>query len=451
MTTVIAATEPIRNVASKSGSIARVVAVSILTGLIGALLLTLVVFAGAGEATILGSALLAFATGWGLLGLLSARMTSQPQRWAIVPTLAMWVTGTAVLGLAPGDRALTALGWVWPPVVLVLAICIERQARQHLHTRARTWLVFPVIGFLALSALGGAYETVRESADSRSIHAPGRMVDIGGRSLHLQCSGAGSPVVVLSSGLGEHSTSWSWITAEVSKTATVCAYDRAGQVWSDDSSAAPDGVAIARDLHALLHAAGLPAPYVMVGHSTGGLYTQVFADRYPSEVAGMVLLDSLTPRAMTALPKYPGFYAMFRRGSALLPSLARIGATQLIYRSAGSTLPPSAQRAEHAIASSPREQRSARAEFAALRATFTQAQRLSSLGDVPLAVITAGVDMAPGWTAEQLRMSRLSTDSVQRTVPLTHEGMIVERDGSAVSSAAIVAVAQAVRAHRALR
>jgi pimeloyl-ACP methyl ester carboxylesterase len=277
------------------------------------------------------------------------------------------------------------------------------------------------------------------------------MVDIGGRSLHLQCSGTGSPVVVLSSGLGEHSTSWSWITAEVSKTTTVCAYDRAGQVWSDDSPAAPDGVAIARDLHALLHAAELPAPYVMVGHSTGGLYTQVFADRYPNEIAGMVLLDSLTPRAMTALPKYPGFYAMFKRGSALLPSLARIGASQVIYRSSGSTLPPSARRAEHAIASSPREQRSARAEFIALRATFTQAQRLSSVGDVPLAVITAGVDMAPGWTAEQLRMSRLSTNSVQRTVPLTHEGMIVERDGSAVSSAAIVAVAQAVRAHRALR
>jgi hypothetical protein len=154
---------------------------------------------------------------------------------------------------------------------------------------------------------------------------------------------------------------------------------------------------------------------------------------------------------MTALPKYPGFYAMFRRGSAMLPSLARIGATQLFHLSDGSTLPPSAGRAEHAIASSPREQRSARAEFVALRATFIQAQRLSSIGDVPLAVITAGVDMAPGWPAEQLRMSHLSTNSVQRTVPLTHEGMIVERDGSAVSSAAIVAVAQAVRTHSPLR
>jgi pimeloyl-ACP methyl ester carboxylesterase len=440
-----------RDVASKSGSIARVVAVSILTGLTGALFLTLVVFAGASESTILGSALLAFSTGWAMLGRLSVRKTAQPQRWAMVPATAMAVTGAAVLAFAPGDGVLTALGWVWPPALLVLAVWTARQGRQHLHTRARAWLVFPVVSFLALSAIGGAYETLRVSADSRAIHAPGRLVDIGGRTLHLQCSGSGSPVVVLSSGLGEHSTSWSWITADVSSTTTVCAYDRAGQVWSDDSSAAPDGVAIARDLHALLHAAGLPAPYVIVGHSTGGLYSQVFADRYPSEVAGMVLLDSLTPRAMTALPKYPGFYAMFRRGSALLPSLARIGATQLIYRSAGSTLPPSAQQAEHAIASSPREQRSARAEFVALRPTFTQAQRLSSLGDVPLAVITAGVDMAPGWTAEQLRMSRLSTNSVQRTVPLTHEGMIVERDGSAVSSAAIVAVAQAVRAHRALR
>jgi pimeloyl-ACP methyl ester carboxylesterase len=447
MTTVLAATDPRSAVASESGPIARVVAISLLTGLITALLLTLVVFAGAGESTILGSALLAFATGWALLARWSARRTGQPQRWAIVPAGAMAATGAAVLGLAPGDSALTALGWVWPPALLVLAVWTARQARQHLHTRARTWLVLPVVGSLALSALGGAYETVRLSADSRSIHAPGRIVDIGGRNLHLQCSGTGSPVVVLSSGLGEHSTSWSWITAEVSKTTTVCAYDRAGQVWSDDSSVAPDGVAIARDLHAILHAAGLAAPYVMVGHSTGGLYTQVFADRYPSEVAGMVLLDSLTPRAMTALPHYPAFYNTFRRASALLPTLARIGATQLIYRTAGSTLPPPARRAEHAIASSPREQRSARAEFVALRATFTQAQRLASLGDKPLAVITSGVDMAPGWAAEQLRMSRLSTSSVRRTVPFTHEGMIVERAGASVSSAAIAEVVQAVRTH----
>jgi hypothetical protein len=154
---------------------------------------------------------------------------------------------------------------------------------------------------------------------------------------------------------------------------------------------------------------------------------------------------------MTALPEYPTFYNVFRRALALQPSLARIGASQLIFRSNGSTLPPSARRAEKAIASSPREQRSARAEFAALRTTFTQAQRLTSIGDVPLAVVTAGVGMQPGWTAEQLRMSHLSTNSAQDTVPLTHEGMIVERDGSAVSSAAIVAVVQAARTHGALR
>lgn len=450
MTAVMSPPESTAAPAAPSGPLDRVVAVSIFTGLIGALVLTLVVFAGA-EETILGSALCAFATGWALLAQLSASRTTQPQRWAIVPATAMLTAGAALLALDPSARVLTALGWVWPPAVLALAFWSARQARQHLHTRARTWLVFPVIGFLALSAFGGAYVTVQLSADSRSIHAPGRMIDIGGRSLHLQCSGTGSPVVVLMNGLGEHSTSWSWIGSDVSRTTTVCAYDRAGQAWSDDSSAAPDGVAIARDLHSLLEAAGLPSPYVMVGHSTGGLYSQVFADRYPSEVAGMVLLDSLTPRAMTALPAYAGFYGMYRRVLALQPSLARMGATQLVFRSNGSTLPPSARRAERAIATSPREQRSGRAEFAALRATFTQAQRLSSLGDVPLAVLTASVGMQEGWTGEQLRMSRLSTNSVQRSVPLTHEGMIVERDGGAVSSAAITAVVQAVRTHSPLR
>jgi pimeloyl-ACP methyl ester carboxylesterase len=447
MTTLVTDPQQTTTAPPTGGPIARVVAVSMTTGLIGALLVTLVVFAGRRESTILGSALLAFGAGWALLAFLSTRMTNQPQRWAIVPAVAMSATGAALLAFGPGDGVLAGLGWVWPPAVLCLAIWMERRARQQLRTGARTWLVYPVLGFLTLSALGGAYETVRASADSRSIATPGRLVDIGGRSLHLQCSGSGSPVVVLSNGLGEHSPDWAWITAQVSRTTTVCAYDRAGQAWSDEPSAAPDGVHTADDLHALLHRAGLPGPYVIAGHSTGGLYAQVFADRYPDEVAGMVLLDSLTPRAMTALPWYPRFYATFRRASALLPSFARIGVGQLGYASAGSTLPSAARRAEHAIATSARDERSQRDEFAALRATFSQAQHLTTLADVPLAVITAGKELKSGWVSEQLRMAALSTNSVQRTAPVTHGEMIQVRTASEVSSTAIVAVVKAARTH----
>jgi pimeloyl-ACP methyl ester carboxylesterase len=354
-------------------------------------------------------------------------------------------TGALVLAFSPGAAALDRLGWVWPPLLLVLAVWTERRARQQLRTRARTWLVLPVIGVLALSAVGGGYETVRAAADRHAIAAPGRLVDIGGRSLHLRCSGSGSPTVVLLNGLGEHSTSWPWVTERIARTTTVCAYDRAGQAWSDDAPQAPDGRAVAADLHALMARAGVPGPYVLAGHSTGGLYAQVFAQRYPQDVAGVVLLDSLTPRAMTALPTYPRFYATFRRGSALMPSLARTGLGQVVFAGAGGTHPAADRRAERAIQTSPREQRSGRAEFAALRATFTQAGQLTSLGDVPLAVVTAGRSMQSGWLPEQRRMATLSTNTAQRTVPWEHADLVWARTGSAASSEAIEAVVAAAR------
>jgi pimeloyl-ACP methyl ester carboxylesterase len=430
-----------------SGPIARVVAASMAVGLLSALLVTLVLLAGAEESTILAGALLSFAAGWALLAGLSRRWTNQPQTWAFVPAGTMAATAALLLAFSPGDAVLTDLGWVWPPALLVLAVWTQRRAGEQLPRRARTWLVYPVLGFLTLSAVGGGYETVRLHADQRSIDAPGRMVDIGGRSLHLHCTGSGSPTVVLSSGLGEHSTSWAWIRDDVARTTTVCAYDRAGQGWSDDGTATPDGDQISSDLHAVLTRAGVPGPYVIAGHSTGGLYAQVFAARYPEDVAGVVLLDSLTPRAMTALPSYPGFYNTFRRVYPLLPSLARIGVGQLGMYQAGSSLPRTDRRAEHAFATTPRDQRVQRAEFLALRATFDQAQELRTLGATPLAVLTAGKGMQAGWQSEQLRMSRLSTNSAQRTAPVTHDSMISERRDAEVSAQAIDAVVQAARTH----
>ena len=159
----------------------------------------------------------------------------------------------------------------------------------------------------------------------------------------------------------------------------------------------------------------------------------------------MVLLDSLTPRAMTALPTYPTFYASFRRASGLMPTLARMGVGQLVFRSAGSTLPPSVRHAERAFATSPREQRLQRDELAALPVTFQQAQRLSTLGDIPLAVLTAGDGMQAGWLAEQRRMATLSSNSLQRTARLEHSALVQERAGAAASSDAIASVVKAVR------
>src|SRR5690606_7553866 len=122
-------------------------------------------------------------------------------------------------------------------------------------------LLYPVIAGVALGAIGAASETVTRARAQHAHPAPGVLYDVGGRRLHIDCTGTGSPTVVLQNGLGEMSASWSRITSQVSRTTRVCAYDRAGQGWSDDDAAPQDGIAIAADLHVLLERAGEAGPY----------------------------------------------------------------------------------------------------------------------------------------------------------------------------------------------
>jgi hypothetical protein len=121
------------------GPIWRIVIGSLAVGLVGALLLTLVVFAGAPEHVVSGSTLLAFAVGWTMLAVLSTRLTDRPQRWAFVPAAVMAVAGLALLILTPGDRTLTTAGWVWPPIVLALAVWMVVQVHRSLGGRVRSW------------------------------------------------------------------------------------------------------------------------------------------------------------------------------------------------------------------------------------------------------------------------------------------------------------------------
>src|SRR3954454_2002674 len=147
--------------AAADGPIARVVAASLATGLLGAAALTLGLFGGAPEHVITGSALLAFAAGWGLLAVLSSRLTSRPQRWALGPAAALAVVGAGLLALAPGGVALTAGGWFWAPQPLRLAAWTPARARATLPGRARVWLLYPVLAAMALGAVGGGYQSVR--------------------------------------------------------------------------------------------------------------------------------------------------------------------------------------------------------------------------------------------------------------------------------------------------
>ena len=140
---------------------------------------------------------------------------------------------------------------------------------------------------------------------------------------------------MLQSGLGEFSPSWARIAPAVAGTTRVCAYDRAGQGWSDDAPQIQDGLQAAAELHTLLDRAGEDGPYVLVGHSIGGSYAMTYAARYPEQVAGMVLLDASDPYQATATasaadPSAPAELAV-------LPSLARLGIARLLPTSFWST------------------------------------------------------------------------------------------------------------------
>lgn len=432
----------------RKGHVGLIVAGSMITGLVVALVLVIGPFGGAQEHVIMGTALLGWALGWALLAVLSIRWSDQPQRWAVVPAALMAVAGASLLIFRPDANAMNLAGWIWPLALIALAAWMTGQARRSLRSITRRLVLYPLFVGLVVAGIGGSYETIQEQVDRSTTAMPGRLVDVGGHRLYVHCTGSGSPTVVLVSGLAETSVYWGgWIAPAVAQNTTVCAYDRAGQGWSDPPASPQDGMAVATDLHTLLDHAQIPGPYVLVGHSTGGVYARIFAARYPDQVAGMVLLDSQPNEALTGgLPDFPSQYNIIRRATALFPSLARIGVFRLVNRFAGDPLPIPIRDEELAAISTGNLNRIQRDEFAELPMTLKEAAALTTLGDRPLIVVTAAKGADAGWLPLQDKMTGLSTNSAHRVLPDTdHPGVIHDRVGAATSSQAILDVVASVR------
>lgn len=415
-----------------STQIGRIVATTLAVGHAGALVLVIGPLAGAGEPVITGTILLAFAASWAMLMAHAALWAGQPQRWAALPAGFLAVVGAGLLVFVPGGAAIDALGWVWPPLWIALLARTAVLVHRSLHGRSR-WLVYSLLGAYLLAGLGGGYQTIGEALDRRALTAPGQLVDVGGHRLHLSCAGSGTPTVVLEAGLGEPGASWALIAPALADDTRVCIYDRAGRGWSEPSPGRQDGVAVATDLHELLVRAGVPSPYVLVGHSTGAQYVRIFAGRYPEQVAGMVLLDGQPAEAFESLPDYLTFYSRFRRVSGLLPSLARVGVGRF------------------AAHSSARHYNSLRDEFSELPTSLAQARSFQSLGDRPLVVLTASEGAQKGWLPLQDGLAALSSNSSHRIVPFTHDALVTEEDAAQASIQAVRDVVQAVRLNTPLK
>jgi pimeloyl-ACP methyl ester carboxylesterase len=309
----------------------------------------------------------------------------------------------------------------------------------------------PVLAVLALASVGAVAGNIAVAHDHTAYPASGKLYEVDGHRLHIDCrgpratSGTASPTVVLSNSLGGTSADWARVMDAISPTTRICAYDRAGQGWSEEASSPRDGIQTATELHTLLGKAGEHGPYVLAGYSTGGTYAMTYAARYPGEVAGMALLDSSSPEQFTRMPAFPMQYQMMRRTYGPLSSLSRTGLGQIV--PGVSPLPAEDAAPVDAVTSAPKSFRNQHDEVALIPTVFRQAQALTTFGDRPLVVLTASAtaDGTEGWTAAQDALAAMSTNSVHRTVESSHVALV---GGTASSEAVVRAIGDVVTATR---
>lgn len=304
------------------------------------------------------------------------------------------------------------------------------------------WLGGVLAVLLILILAGWIYEPLAEAADAKAYPPPGKMVDVGGYRLHINCKGNGSPTVVIETGWGDSSASWGWVQPEVAKTTRICTYDRAGMGWSEASPEPRAARQYAKELHTLLEKVNEPGPYVLVGHSMGAFTVIVYAHDYPAEVAGLVLVDAQDLPASDGANPQP---APKPGGPSLSSMLARIGLVRLLAEPLGSVenLPEGDKQAYTAFAVAPRGVQAFTDEGMGMSEGGAQARAVTTLGALPLIVLSRGKDLDAKHTAAQTSLLQLSTDSQQFTADRSGHPIMIEQPDAAV--AAIVKMVELVR------
>ena len=270
--------------------------------------------------------------------------------------------------------------------------------------------------------------------------APGALIDVGGHRLHLHCRGAGGPPVVFDAALGASSLSWTYVLPEVAAFSRACAFDRAGFAWSDAGPLPRTTSRIVEELRALLAAAAVPPPYVLVGHSFGGLTVRLFLQRFPQEVAGLVLLDPAYPedwavpsaahaalvRRGVRLCRYARHAARLRithvvaalahagaLGSARLAAfVASRGALQRVdeeVMAPAAKLPPDVRAIAQRFWTEPKFFEALGSQIEAIGESAASVAVDQQFGDVPLVVVSGETNSDAGQLARQARLAARST------------------------------------------
>jgi pimeloyl-ACP methyl ester carboxylesterase len=291
-------------------------------------------------------------------------------------------------------------------------------------------------------SLGFGYQYGGQALDRRVVQAPGKFVQVEGTSLHLHCTGDGRPIAVLEAGATGFAQTWAWIQADLSAVTRVCSYDRAGMGWSEASAAGHDGAAITHNLGALLQQANEPGPYVLIGHSIGGSFAEIFATLYPDDVVALGLVDPTHP---DQLDRFPGEarqqQARFSNILQIASNLAHVGvvrATNLLGR-LWSGLPESDYHAARMFSSSPQHQRTSHAELLGWNETMVAARGIRTLGDIPLVVISSTDGLPEGYTEIFHRMHAelavLSSRGRHITIEgATHYSLLTNRDHASATA-----------------
>jgi pimeloyl-ACP methyl ester carboxylesterase len=317
-------------------------------------------------------------------------------------------------------------------------------------------LIPVVVLILAFLLAGLIYQALAAARDRRKFPPPGRMVNVGGYRLHVNLAGDGmdGPTVIMDSGMVSFSSNWAWIQPEVAKTAKAVTYDRAGLGWSDPGPKPRDAGQSARELHAALEAASIAGPYVLAGHSYGGLVIRAFAVLYRDEVVGMVMVDASHPDQWVRF----GFASrILWVGNKIGSLLSRFGVFRIFnkeYRLLADGLPPQAYAELMAYSSSPGAlSASADAALAWDSITRPLINEAEDLGDIPLVVlsVTDQPRMGDKLTELQAELPGLSTDSKHITVEgAYHEGLVSQAQYAGVVTDAILQVVDAVRRNESL-
>ena len=324
----------------------------------------------------------------------------------------------------------------------------------------RKWvrrISYVVLTLLVLALLVGfTYEQIGRARDASQLPPRiGQAVGIGGRTLNLYCSGQGTPTVILETGGNSPGYEWLVLQAKMAGFTRACWYDRAGVGWSDPPSSPRTSASVASDLHEALQRAGILPPYVMAGGSVGGQYVRIYTARYPTDVAGLVLVDSATPDM-----REPDFYlgSVYRMSGrtrhlicVALPALSRFGVLRFVASRERRPPPPDFTSEQASVLATLEAQPKAHETDAEQACAATDEGRIvprvgtnpdinnavrnaGSLGDRPLVVLTAGRYWAPDgfekeaaeyhetWVHQlQASLVRLSTRGRQVIVDAHHD------------------------------